>query len=613
MLDPKSKNCFVDYSDLLQPPKGFILKRAVGTTYSLDLQALLAVPVAMFYSKPLETDFEKNDSPLDVFDAISKASKIVTIFCQKGKIQVPRKFNKLICFTEDCVHEISPINRYSSFHPKCWWLWFENPLTCEKAVRFCITSRNLSFDRCWDVSFSFDGLVTSDIQRENKSMVDMLNYLNSQSGNIIEPVYKSQLSKTVFENDLKIKSWKFHPIGISKKYNNPLADKYFRPDVLLMMSPFIQEKYIMEIAGKSTEKCWLFSRKCELQKIAPEAFEYLKESYCIPDIVVNGEFTDNRADEIPNADPDYLDLHAKLYVSRKGNTNTWFLGSANLTSPAFTRNIECLIELKTDENYYRPESIFKELVTTDKENKLFEEFFPDDKKTAPDQDKLESIIRNIIYDTTCSVLSGVLVPDDAKIYYTYNMRLDATLLQIPKDFKVFMRPWSTETVADHGLKIKTGKVNELYFDHPLKLSQVSKYFVFTITCKGEKQKEFLVKAEIEIDNEQRQGKILAEIIDSKEKFLQYLRFLLSNSGIADEMEIVHQNTNKSESNLPSEAIWNKYNLPLYEELLKSASQQPQKLRSINDLITKLKSEENTKDFISPELSELWNIFKKVIK
>ena len=82
MLDAK-KNNFVDYSDLLKPPAGYTLIRAIGTTYSLDLHALLSVPVAMFYSKPLEADLDKNAEPLDVFDSIERASEVVTIFCQK--------------------------------------------------------------------------------------------------------------------------------------------------------------------------------------------------------------------------------------------------------------------------------------------------------------------------------------------------------------------------------------------------------------------------------------------------------------------------------------------------------------------------------------------------
>jgi hypothetical protein len=135
----------------------------------------------MYYGKSLETDFEKDENPFDVFDAISKASKTVTIFCQKGKVKVPKKFNKLLSFTEDCVKEITPSGIGSSFHPKCWWLWFKNPKSKLKTVRFVVLSRNLTFDRSWDVSFSFDGEVGDEIKNQNKPMVELLEYLENSS------------------------------------------------------------------------------------------------------------------------------------------------------------------------------------------------------------------------------------------------------------------------------------------------------------------------------------------------------------------------------------------------------------------------------------------------
>lgn len=237
MLDPKSNQ--LDYGKLLMPPPGFVLNRAFGTTYSMDLQALLAIPVAMYYSKPLEADFEKNEEPLDIFDAISKASSTVTIFCQRGKIKFLKKFNKLISFTENCIVEISPPTAFNSFHPKCWWLWFKNNKTGETIVRFVVLSRNLTFDRSWDVAFNMEGLVSKEKKESNKSMIDMLNYLENTSGYKIEENLKIDLEKVDFIPEYPIKSWSYYPIGINEAYKNPLISNYYNPEVLLMMSPFI--------------------------------------------------------------------------------------------------------------------------------------------------------------------------------------------------------------------------------------------------------------------------------------------------------------------------------------------------------------------------------------
>jgi hypothetical protein len=47
MFHPKQNR--IDYGDQLVPPEGYELSYAVGTSYSLDLEALMILPVALFY------------------------------------------------------------------------------------------------------------------------------------------------------------------------------------------------------------------------------------------------------------------------------------------------------------------------------------------------------------------------------------------------------------------------------------------------------------------------------------------------------------------------------------------------------------------------------------
>lgn len=610
MLNPKKDQDQVDYSELLKPPAGFILDRAIGTTYSLDVQALLAVPVAMFYSKPIEADFENNPNPLDIFDSISRASETVTIFCQKGKIKVPRKFNKLLRFTEDCVKVILPKSAFSSFHPKCWWLWFHNPKNGEKRVRFAVMSRNLTFDRSWDISFFFEGIVTNTTRSGNKPLIELLNYLEKAAAVKLGNNYKKELERTDFKTELPFKSWNFYPIGISDKHLNPLLDASYRPDTLLMMSPFVDDASLINIANKASRKAWLFSRKMELNKLKQTSFEYLNNAFCIPDIIVNGEWDANRAEEIPNVVPEPLDLHAKLFISRKGTTNTWLLGSANLTQPAFGRNIEFLIELNTTDNQFHPDSVYKELVSNAEERKLFEEYDFTNIVDHDSQDNIKQLIRKLEYEIIKCPFSGKIIPDDSAKYFTYEMEFDASKLKIENDFKIYIQLINSDWDSDHGKLIKPKELNTISFSELQTESQLSKYFIFSITYQGKCVKNFMLIAEIDLPVT-RSGKILAEIITSKDKFLQYLRFLLQGNGLVEEFDNNSSNR-KNGGNENHDSIWFKYNIPLYEELLRAAAQQPQKLRNIDGIITKMLSNEDTKAFISPELIQLWNVFKEVI-
>ena len=472
-------------------------------------------------------------------------------------------------------------------------------------------SRNLTFDRSWDVSISIEGHVTSELQTQNNSMIEMLDYFEEQSTCSIEQIYKNDLSKVKFKLDPRIKSWSFYPIGISESHTNPLINRYYHPEILIMISPFVDDESIKSIAEKATEEVWLFSRKVELHKIEKGTFDCLDQSYCIPDNIVNGELIDTMNDDLSNTHPEPLDLHAKLYISRKKETITWLLGSANLTQPAFGRNIEALFELKTDDKEFGPESIFKELVSTEDENKLFEEYKPlKIKQTDPDAN-IARLLRKLEYEIIKCQLKGEIIPDERDKYFSYRMVFDASKLRIEKDFKVYIQTINNNITSDYGKDLKSLEPNVIVLDDQLKESQLSKYFIFTITYKNEWKKSFLLMAEISLP-ESRHGKILAEIINSKEKFLQYLRLLLSNSGIVDEIDTNEADSKSKPSEDQHNSIFALYDFPLYEELLKAAAQNPEKLRRINELITKLTANDDTKDVVTPELLQLWSVFKEVI-
>jgi hypothetical protein len=146
MLDVRRNR--LNYGELLSAPEGFELSRAVGTTYSLDLYALLAIPVALFYAKSMEGDFQLNR--YDVLDAIRQSSDKVDLFCQRGKISVPKKYSNLFAFMEACVEEVEPAMEFASFHPKIWVLRFEKGE--EVQYRMEVISPNLTYYPSWDIA-----------------------------------------------------------------------------------------------------------------------------------------------------------------------------------------------------------------------------------------------------------------------------------------------------------------------------------------------------------------------------------------------------------------------------------------------------------------------------
>ena len=89
MFRPDSNQDRTDYSSILMPPDGYRLDRAVGTTYSLDLEALTAVAICLGLSE--ETDSKLMQNPIGMLNALQKVSDKIVLFCEAGQIKVPTK------------------------------------------------------------------------------------------------------------------------------------------------------------------------------------------------------------------------------------------------------------------------------------------------------------------------------------------------------------------------------------------------------------------------------------------------------------------------------------------------------------------------------------------
>lgn len=89
MFRPDSNRDRTDYSGILMPPDGYRLDRAVGTTYSLDLEALTAVAICLGLSE--ETDSKLMQNPIGMLNALQKVSDKIVLFCEAGQIKVPTK------------------------------------------------------------------------------------------------------------------------------------------------------------------------------------------------------------------------------------------------------------------------------------------------------------------------------------------------------------------------------------------------------------------------------------------------------------------------------------------------------------------------------------------
>lgn len=589
MLDPRIKKDRLNYGELLAPPEGYVLTKAVGTTYSLDLYALLAIPVAMFYAKSMEGDFQQNR--YDVLDAIRQSKDKVDLFCQRGKIKVPLKYSNLLAFMEDCIEEVTPYIENSSFHPKIWVLRFEKGK--EQLFRLIVLSRNLTFDRSWDIAYFADG-VPARSNSESKKLCDYLSYFYTNTKRKIDTNFIKNLANVEFKNADGFTDFQIYPIlGFEskiKKHPNPLTEATY--EEMLVISPFVDET-TLELLKKNNKKIALFSREEELDKLAENNLEGI-DCYCMNSLIVNGEdYLDSENNEALSQN-----IHAKLFIGQNSKIAEWYIGSANCTSPAFERNAEILIKIKSTLPQYTIEAVKNTLLDVNYN------FFTKYDRSIVDNnsdDSLKKVIRAFSYQLTKVNFKGTI--KEREEGDNYNLSITADLKSFKEDR--FVIKVNLIHRDDDYVEILCGKENSIEFEN-ISISNLSKYLVLTTYEKKEKLDSLLVKMDLTIP-EEREDTIFNELINSKQKFFQYLQFILNPDQNNGDLEI-SQNSGLNE-NIGNESLQHilGINNSIYESLMIAASRSPRKLKEIDGIISRL---EKLNSEIVADFMPIWEAFKE---
>lgn len=600
MLDFKRSR--IDYGEQLSPPEGFEMESAVATTYSLDMLALLSIPVALFYSKNL--DGKVNENRMDILDAIQKTSDKVKIYCQKSKIIRPDN-NMLISFVEDCVTEILPQKANNSFHPKIWVIRYRGK---DKSIlyRVIVLSRNMTYDRCWDVAYFLEGYLGSKQNKNNQPLADYLKYLSKISDFKNSNLFIKDLLKVNFKTEKPFDKFSFHPIGF-EEYKNPLWNEKFED--LIIISPFLDITTLKFFSNGNSvnRKKYLFSRKEELDKIHLNILNKY-DVYAFSQRVVDGE-DDIELSEESEDETKSQNLHAKIFIgSKKDKKTRWFLGSANCTYAAMKRNYEFLISLDSKDKYASIREMLKIfLPKTEKGGiQIFEKY---DRETREPVKSDEFDFRKIIHSLLSYLenkenFKAVCKPESRQSdKYRINITLSYNKIFSLKEFKITCAPYGW------GRDLKPIKSEmSLSFDG-FALHNLSPFFIWNIQFKptGE-SKEFITRMPIKLPEGRKQS-IFRSIIKDKDKFFQFIQFLLGSND--DEFEFPGKKEKTNHSGGESFEIF-KHKQPLFEDLLKASSRDPDKLKDIDKVIKQLQNS-GTDDIIPEDFKTFWKVFQEAIK
>ncbi len=334
------------YSDSLRPPPGYAFDGGVATTFSLDLQTLLTVPVCMaLYSVSDVQDALTN--PIAILEAIERTSQKLAVFTQAGCMHATEKQPQLCGLLDSMTIEVSA-PRGGAFHPKLWLLRFR-PLGDEDAaplLRLLVLSRNLTNDRSWDVVLRLEGEPGRRNVAVNHPLAQLLAALPdlairpdavSSSVRALTRELSEQALRTLWELPEGFEEFGFETIGFGRRTFLPDSDR------LAVISPFCDDRALEMLAESSREPALLLSRAETLEAVSPTVRARFGRICVLQDAAETED-----GEESDGIDQRLFGLHAKVYVLESGWYTTLIIGSGNATSPVFGRgdNVELFAVLR---------------------------------------------------------------------------------------------------------------------------------------------------------------------------------------------------------------------------------------------------------------------------
>lgn len=591
----------LDYGRMLIPPEGYRLDRAVAATYSIDLNTLLSIPVALFYSQTLEGKL--TCERLQVLEAIRRTSEVVSVYCQERQVHVPDRYNRLFAFMEDMIVHVRPADAFTSFHPKVWVIrYVQDGHEDRVTYRVLVLTRNLTYDRSWDLAVTLEGQ-TGNYKREvNAPLVDFLTHLNG-----IRPLpefrrFSQDLAKTRLVPPAGFDRLTFHPLGIPGYRASPIAAT--SAIETLCMSPFLDASIIMDLGKKTEGKLWLFGRRQELAKLPSEVVKGCK-AYCLSDLVVEGEAMAG-ADE---GTDDYMeqDLHAKLFLFRQMDKCRWFVGSANATEAGQVRNAEFAVELIGSHRSAELDGAIKDLLGGDNHQNIFEEFAAEMAGQIDTEVERRTAVRRLEYQLVQVPLIGTLKRSENAINYDLTVTVDLTGLVVPKGISLAAKPLNCSVFVP----LESGKVNPLLFEN-IRETDLSRFMAFSIVADGETLRRFVVRYELDGMPPGRLDSIFKSIVSNRDKFFEYLRFLLTDE--VSKGDITNDPTgSKSKGHGEDDDFFLHGELPIFERLIVAASRDPMKLKAVDKVIERLRSTDGEEEApIPPEFLDFWEVFRPFV-
>ena len=601
------------YGASLRPPPGTVFDSAVATSFSLEFETALAIPVtlALFTT---ESQDELLASPLALLEGLERNADRIAIFCEAGRIQAqPQPQSRLCTLLERMIIEVTAPNG-GAFHPKIWVLRYRALDPGEPTrLRLMILSRNLTRDRSWDLSLSLDGVVGRRRRPLNNPLVDLIRHLPSLS-TIPLPEHVGPLVVHL-SDDLQRTDWslptRFDAVSFAV---NGLGRSAWSPpscNRMAIISPFCDANALKMLADlTSKEGPRLVSRSEELVSVTPAVLERFTEISVMDELAENEDGEGDDHDD--EATRPLSGLHAKAFVQEIGWDTVITIGSGNATSPALItgRNIEVFATLTGKRSNVGSVADILGPAGFGRVLRPFRaaEVPPPDSEQRAAEECVERARRALVTAGLRVRCMQEPTPENDPQLWHLTLHAESPLTL---DHLSTATTWPITRGEAHAHDVLVPLRMGLTIDiGSMQLVDVTRFLGFRLVDEsGKAQALFTLGLVIDGLPADRHRAILRWVIDSREAFLRYLRLLLAD--LSDPLSAQLAAGQSGVTGSWGEAANDE---PILEEMVRALSHGGDRLRAIRRLMERLAHTpgEGEEAVVPEDFAELWHAFRTVI-
>lgn len=562
------------YNEIVATP-GYELEFAVGTTYSLDAEAILAIALSFArLGDVTEADFQ---SPFRLLEGLRQANSKVAIFCNRGGLQPPVRMNPLYAMLDKSVFEVADErkgNELANFHPKVWVIKersLDNP--DKRQVKIIVMSRNLTKDTSLDCAVSMTaplGVRTNtELRRKHQPLKDLIMILAEKA--VVDKRKKIRKlaneidSMGAFELEQPYEDYEFLPIHFGENLNSEIDFETELPgERMAVVSPFID----------ATTLTWLNNFRPKQEKILITRMDSLS-----PEIMnlYSGENQEVwvMTQVAEQNDIQSMNLHAKMYFSwgpKTGGIHLW-LGSANATHSGFYRNSEFLLKLTLKRGRGQFEDFKSEFC--DEKKQMCERITSLlEVETEKENNSLAiSVRKNLI--SRNNLTAQVVNTGDDYIITIYAKRIKEIRGKIT--LAPIQEQWNEAELTSELQRCRIKVTTR---------SHLSEFYILKVEPFDEDVSPVKIALKINTTGipEDRDDHIFRSLIDTRDKFLNYVEMMITDR--PQELASLMISDAESWASMANSQSNHRRN-SLYESLLRIAATNPERLDDVNDLVNRL--------------------------